>query len=496
MPFSTITKGDVGKTIVVLAKVEHIHQTSGPTLFKLFDGTAHFVAKAFLNPGERAYPKIEKDMVVEVELRIQEYEGKLEGGIASMGYKDAALFEQQLQKIRDAQVRVDSIPFLVPNEILEKLRERIEQAALLIKKAVVEKRQILLRHNADCDGYCGAVALERAILTLLYKHHNDDYAQWKFYKRLPSKAPFYSVTDGLLDVSSVANEVARGGKAPLLIIVDNGSGGEDVLSIKNMKVYSCPIIVVDHHFIKQDVVSEHVDVHINPYLVGGNSQLCAGMLSVELSRFIASVDVGHLAAVAGVGDKVESEEMKQYVALAGYPPDFIKKLALCIDYAAYYIRAEGRAYVHDLLGIDKERQKRMVELLYEDARSKMQQALAVAQHYVQIEKNGKTIAVLDLGSVSLMGEFPAFGKITGLVSDWLNESNKHVYVLGAAKDMIVLRVSKGEVFNLNDVVSILREKMQYACISGGGHERAGTIRFVAAAKDEVVDFVKGYISRS
>ena len=113
-----------------------------------------------------------------------------------------------------------------------------------------------------------------------------------------------------------------------------------------------------------------------------------------------------------------------------------------------------------------------------------------------IEKNGKTIAVLDLGSVSLMGEFPAFGKITGLVSDWLNESNKHVYVLGAAKDMIVLRVSKGEVFNLNDVVSILREKMQYACISGGGHERAGTIRFVAAAKDEVVDFVKGYISRS
>ena len=500
MTFSKLSRHDVGKTITVLARVEHIHQTAGPTLFKLYDGTAHFIAKAFLNPGERAYPKIEKEMVVEAVLRIQEYEGKLEGSISSMAYKDAALFEQHLEKLRDALVNVESIPFLVKHEIIEKLRGRIEQAALLIKKAIYDNRQILLRHNADCDGYCGAIAIERAVLKLLYAHHNDEYAQWKFYKRLPSKAPFYSVSDGFIDASSVANDAAKNGNAPLLIIVDNGSGEEDLLSIKNMRLYGCQVIVVDHHFIKKDVVSEHVDVHINPYLVGGNSQLCAGMLSVELSRFVSTENVSYLAAVAGTGDKVRSEEMDQYVAIAeqeGYPLDFIKKLALCIDYVAYYTRVEGRAYFDDLLGRDRERQKQMLSLLYADAWNKMQNALEAAKHYVTLEEqDGKTVAVLDLSSVSLVGEFPAFGKTTGLVSDWLNKSHERVYVLGLAKDMIVLRVSKGEIFNLNEIVSALKEKMPYALISGGGHERAGTIKFVAAAKDEVVEFVKGQIHRS
>lgn len=500
MTFSKLTKSDVGKTITVLARVEHTHQTAGPTLFKLFDGTAYFTAKAFLNPGERAYPKIEKGMVVEAVLRVQEYEGKLEGGITSIEYRDAALFEQHLEKMRNALVTVESIPFLVRCEAIEKLRSRIQDAAYLIKKAIYDSRQIFLRHNADCDGYCGAIAIERAILKLIHEHHDNDYAQWKFYKRLPSKAPFYSTSDGFIDVSSVANDAAKNGNAPLLIILDNGSGEEDLFSIQHMKLYGSQVIVVDHHFIQHDVVSSQVDVHINPYLVGGNSQLCAGMLGVELSRFISSTNFNYLAAVAGIGDKVQSEEMDKYVALAemeGYNLDFIKKLALCIDYAAYYARGEARAYFDDLLGADRGRQKQMVSLLYTHARKKMDELLKAAQHYTSAEACGeKLIAMLDLSSIAVMAEFPAFGKITGLVSNWLNENHEKAYVLGVAKDMIVLRVSKSEAFNLNDLVSALKEKMPHALVSGGGHERAGTIKFVCAAKGEVLEFVKEYISSS
>ena len=498
MTFNKLTSSDVGKTITVLARVEHIHQTAGPTLFKLFDGTAYFTAKAFLSPGERAYPKIEKGMVVEAVLRLQEYEGKLEGGIASIEYRDAALFEQHLEKLRNTLVTVESIPFLVRCDVIENLRSRIQDAAYLIKKAIYDNRQILLRHNADCDGYCGAIAMERAILKLIDAHHDDDYAQWKFYKRLPSKAPFYSVSDGFVDTSIVANDAAKNGGAPLLIILDNGSSQEDLFSIQHMKIYGCQVIVVDHHFIQHDVISEQVDVHINPYLVGGNSQLCAGMLGVELSRFVSSVNVNYLAAVAGIGDKVQSEEMEKYVAIAaleGYDLDFIEKLALCIDYAAYYARGEARAYFDDLLGADRDRQEQMISLLYTHARQKMDDLLKAAQHYLSVEKHdGKLIAVLDLSTVSVMGEFPAFGKITGLVSNWLNEKHGKVYMLGVAKDMVIVRVSKSELFNLNDLVFSLKEKMPYALISGGGHERAGTIKFVAAAKDEVFEFVKGYLS--
>lgn len=498
--FKTITSADIGKVISVLARIESIHQTSGPTLFTLSDGETTFAAKAFLKPGQRAFPDVEKGDIVFAALRIQEYEGVLEGSIVAMEPRTSAEFEAVLGKHQASKVAVKSIPFLVQSVVLEKMRSRFEEAAALIKQAIYKDRPILIRHNADCDGYSGAMALEHAILPLvLAEHGNDNYAQWRYYRRAPSRAPFYSVGDVLLDLGNIANELSKGSKAPLVIILDNGSGAEDVPAIRAVQAYECPVIIVDHHFLKEDLAQ--VDVHINPYLVGHDSQISAGMLGVELARFVHNTVAGvaYLPALAGIGDKTQSSEMDQYRALAereGFTFDFLKQLAICIDFVAYYLRSvEARGLIDDLFGRDGARQKALVSLLYANASQKIQEILAPVKHYTRVIQSGeKHIAVIDLAKICSFGDFPPMGKVTGAASDWLNITYSHVYVLGVADDMIVLRVSATEVvFNLNTLVSVLREKMPFAAISGGGHERAGTIKFVAAAKDEVVEFVKGYI---
>jgi RecJ-like exonuclease len=498
--FNTITSADIGKAIDILVRVEDIRQTSGPTLFTLFDGETNFSAKAFLKPGQRAFPDVEKGDVVLAVLRIQEYDGTLEGSIVAMESRDAAAFEKVVTEMQAKKAAVESIPFLVRSEALEKMRARFEEAAALIKQAIYEDRPILVRHNADCDGYSGAMALERAIMPLVVAHHGgDNYAQWRFYRRAPSRAPYYSMNDVLLDLSSIANDLAKGGKAPLVIILDNGSGEEDVVSIRAVQAYGCQVIIVDHHFLEKDLAQ--VDVHINPYLVGHDSQISAGMLGVELARFvnIKASGVAYMAALAGVGDKTQSAEMDQYRKIAereGFTLEFLKQLAVSIDFVAYYLRSvEARGLIDDLFGRDAGRQKALVSLLYGSASRKIQEILVPVKHYTHvIEHGGKNIAVIDLAKICSFGDFPPMGKVTGAASDWLNTTYSHVYVLGVADDMIVLRVSATEVgFNLNKLISALREKMPFASVSGGGHERAGTIKFVAAAKDEVVEFVKRYI---
>ena len=77
-----------------------------------------------------------------------------------------------------------------------------------------------------------------------------------------------------------------------------------------------------------------------------------------------------------------------------------------------------------------------------------------------------------------------------MVSDWLNEEPKKVYVIGISNEMAVIRVSHEEPFKLHEIINNLKDIL---LISGGGHERAGTIKFLPASKDEVVERILEYI---
>ena len=58
-------------------------------------------------------------------------------------------------------------------------------------------------------------------------------------------------------------------------------------------------------------VDDYVDVHVNPYLVGGDSSITAGALAVEIAKMIypeVQDKLLHLPGIAAVGDHACSNE--------------------------------------------------------------------------------------------------------------------------------------------------------------------------------------------
>ena len=151
---------------------------------------------------------------------------------------------------------------------------------------------MFLRHDADCDGYSSAICMERAILGFMDEVTGDENLKYQNYKRAPSRAPFYEYEDAQKDMAYwLRDKVKNAAKPPLVIITDNGSTEEDILGYKQVKLYDCPIVVLDHHYPGEldengKVAVDHiVDGHINPYLEGFDSNVCSGMLGYEMARF-------------------------------------------------------------------------------------------------------------------------------------------------------------------------------------------------------------------
>ena len=116
----------------------------------------------------------------------------------------------------------------------------------------------------------------------------------------------------------------HGQKLPLLVLLDNGSTEEDVAALRHSKVYGIESVVVDHHYPGEvengrALIDDYVDIHVNPYLVGGDSQLTAGALAVELAGMInpdVRDKIRHFPGIAAVGDHAECMEVDQYLKIA------------------------------------------------------------------------------------------------------------------------------------------------------------------------------------
>ncbi|MBN2881826.1 hypothetical protein JXM83_07290 [Candidatus Woesearchaeota archaeon] len=501
-----ITKEKIGQRFIIKGRVENIVQTSGPTLFMLFDGTASITAKAFIKAGERAYQEINKTDVMEATVEIREHNNELEAEIHSCKKSLAQDFNQLVLERVNRLAKPENPEFMIKSDILEKLRPKFLNAAFEIKKAIMEKRPIIVRHHADCDGYCAGIALERAILPLV-QEHNDERDAWRLYKRAPSKAPFYEYMDVTKDLAFALEDMEKFGlKEPVIILADNGSTHEDVLAIKKLSIYGCKVIVIDHHYPgdvadEKSEVDEFVIAHVNPYLVGGDSNLCAGMLCTEIARFIhkESDNIKFLPGLAGTSDRCKGSEYEQYLKIAedkGYTLEQLRNTAECVDFEAHYLRfVESRSLVNDLLGRDRDKQKDLIDLLIKDINKRKEQQLIVAKHYCKVEQIGSIkIVEVDAARITNRGDYPAVGKTVGMLHDSFND--KRVITLGLGEDFITIRIGDEINANINKIVEHLQKEKPHTFAEGGGHEHAGTIKFVPAAFSEIVNFTKEEIKKS
>ncbi|HMK54371.1 MAG TPA: OB-fold nucleic acid binding domain-containing protein, partial [Methanobacteriaceae archaeon] len=324
-PITTLSSRDKGKNIRLVGEVIQIQQTSGPTIFTVSDETGITWAAAFDQPGERMYPHILTGHMVEVLGEVSLHGGKIQIEseiIERLTGTEATETRKLIDEALDKRAEPESTSLLQESPTLEKLRPLLAQAAQSIRRAVLDGRSILVRHHADADGICAGVAVEKAVIPLLKEFNPANDAEWHYFRRSPSKAPFYELEDVVKDLSFALEDQERHGqKLPLIVLLDNGSTEEDILALMKVKVYDMEIVVVDHHYPGEVVdgrvaVDDYVDVHVNPYLVGGDSQITAGALAVELAGMInpeVRERINHLPGIAAVGDHARSAEAENYI---------------------------------------------------------------------------------------------------------------------------------------------------------------------------------------
>lgn len=512
--FDKLTSRDVGNTFSARGKVTVVKQTSGPTLMILDDGTKTFTFKAFVKPGVRAYSEIEIGDLVSVKAVLNRRMDTIEGEVKDMkklSENEAKSFEEDIKKLNEEKYRPVTTEFSIKSPVLEALKPRFVHVAAMIRQAVMERRPIILRHDADCDGYSSAICIEKAIINLMDDvSGGDKLLQYQNYKRAPSKAPFYEYEDAVKDMAYwLRDKVKNGAKAPLVIITDNGSTEEDILGYRQVKLYDCPIVVVDHHFpgeVKDGkaIVDSIIDGHINPYMEGFDSNVCSGMLGYELARFIheKTENPVMIPAMAALLDHVDGDEKDTYVKLAekeGYSEEYMRKLGAIVYLQSHYIRFnESREFVQDIFGANKKVQESLVEMLYPEIEKMYAKVCAIGKHYSKVTDMGSFyLCEFDGEKGTARGQFPAVGLSTNQIHAMFEEDlDKPVVTMTEGSTFLTIRV--GDDIKGFSVPSFCTEwidkKIPHTGAEGGGHEHAGSIKFVEYAREEVIATFKEYLA--
>ena len=491
----------VGKTVAIEGEIAQIKQTSGPTIFTIIDETGTQNAAAFVEAGVRAYPEVELENIVKVigEVMMRNNQLQIEvDAISVLTGDDEAAVKARIEKALDLRSEPEDIPLLVKSEVIEKLRPEMKKVAKLIRKAVFTSQPIILRHHADADGICSAVAIEQAVVALIRESGGDFDADYFLFKRAPSKAPFYEIEDITRDLDFSLKDHARyGQKMPLVLLTDNGSTEEDEPAYKIASVYDIPFVVIDHHH-PDATIDKYLLAHVNPYHVGGDFGITAGMLGTEVARLInPKVEplIRHLPAVAGVGDRSEAPERALFLMLVRdqYPEEACKDIALALDYEQFWLRFnDGREIVKDILNIsgNTARHKKLIALLVDGANTMIEDQMSASMPHVvpRVLSNGAHCFLLDVEIHAHKFTFPPPGKTSGEVHDRLCRAHagKPVVTIGFGPDFAVLR-SRGVLMNIPRMVRELKVEIPGGGISGGGHLVVGSIKFVEGMREVVLE---------
>lgn len=511
-----------GRMVRINGEVQQIQQTSGPTIFIIRDESATAEIAAFDKAGERSYAEIELGDFVQVVGEVNEHGGKTQIESSSMVKLDAKNANKLHNLIDDAlnkKAEPKHVDFLVKSDVLNRLKPKMREAARRIRRAILDGRTILIRHHNDADGICSGVAMEKAVIPLIEEINPSNDAQYYYFKRSPSKAPFYELEDVVKDLSFALEDQERHGqKLPLIVLLDNGSTEEDIVALMQAKIYDIEVVVIDHHspgeLLTKEVkdgeifgatvaVDEYVDCHVNPYLVGGDSQLTAGAISAEVAHLInpdVKEQIKHLPAVAALGDRADCGEVCQYLEIAnekGFTKDHLAKIAECVDFEAYFLRfMNGRGIMDTILAVDNlDKHEKMIDALYKEYQKRVDTQLKAALPNIKRTRfdNGIYFNIIDVEKYAHKFTFPAPGKTCGFVHDKvINELgiDKPIVTLGHGPDFGVFRatdaVNEQYGFNVNEIVSEMMEKVPQAGIDGGGHECAGSIKYIEGLGQEVL----------
>ena len=491
----------IGRNVTIEADVVQIKQTSGPTIFTICDDSGVEDAAAFTEAGVRSYPEVNLGDIVRVfgEATRRNNQMQIEvSGMQVLKGEEADNVRSRINRALEARAEPPEVTPLVKSDVIDALWPEMRKLAKIVRRAVLTQQPIIIRHHADADGICAAVSVETAVTQFIRDNGGDPDQDNFLLRRSPSKAPFYEIEDVTRDLDMMLKDNVRfGQKLPLILLMDNGSTEEDMPSYKMTEVYGLDVIVADHHH-PDDTIDKYLLAHVNPYHVGGDFGVTAGMLGTEIARLInpaVESRILHFPAVAGVADRSEAPELNSYLALIDgkYTRDECKDMALSLDYEQYWLRFnDGREIVKDILNINNapERHAKLVNLLVTEANLAIEDQMNTMMPHVHDQKltSGANLFLADVEMFAHRFTFPPPGKSSGEVHDILCKKyvNEPVVTLGLGPDFAVIR-SRGVRMNIPQMVRSMRDEMPGAGISGGGHLVVGSIKFVEGMRAQVIE---------
>ncbi|MFP4568069.1 MAG: DHH family phosphoesterase [Candidatus Woesearchaeota archaeon] len=398
---------------------------------------------------------------------------------------------QNFDDILNKKSEVERKEFSIQSDRFEKMQEKFYEIAKRIRYAILNNEPILIRHHNDSDGINSGLAIEQACKLFMNKSGiNPDYNLY----RSPSKAPFYEVADVFKDITLAKRLTGYNQKKPLILVLDNGSTPEDVFAFKTLKSMGFEAIVIDHHnpvIIENGKTSvcPYLSHHLNPYIYGLDSKTSAGMLCYEVARFIDK-DFNNplMPAIAGISDRCDIPETDKYIANTNKTREELAKIGVAIDYLAYQMKFDPGKGLFEEVYTNTELVKMINEKVREGAQTQLQSTLP----YLRVQEiNGITLSWIDLEKYTLRFTYPTPGKVIGMIHDEvsLGRENAPVMSLGILSDMIIIRATK-PILPVQEIMQTLQKELPEANVDGGGHEMAGTIKFVQAHGHNILEKIK------
>jgi RecJ-like exonuclease len=456
----------------------------GPVIFVITDGFG------FIDAVTKESDFLTDD-VVDLAGKVSERAGKLQ--IEIDGIRKSS---KDFDKIIDEISTPKRTTFSIKSDRYDKLKPYFLSISKRIRKAIFDNQPIIIRHHADSDGIIAGICIEQSCFLLMKKIGiNPDYNLY----RNPSKAPFYEKGDVLRDLISANRMITFGQKKPLIIILDNGSTPEDVFSLRMLHITGYECIVIDHHnpiilHNKKTAVCKYLSLHLNPYMEGFDGKTSAGMLAYEIGRFVnEEFDNPILPAIAAISDRCDIDETKRYIENSKSTKEHITDIGVAIDFLAYHLRFDSGEGVFEKLFENKE----LVEMINEEVRKGVETQLQSALPYLRTQEiNGVIFSYIDLEKYTLRFTYPTPGKVTGMIHDTVavGKENTPVITVGYVSDMIIIRATM-PILPVSEIIKSIRHTIPEANVDGGGHECAGTIKFVSAHLSTVLENIKQQIRK-
>jgi len=477
----------IGQTVRLEAVVTGVRQTSGPTIFELQDETGTVDCAAFVEAGVRAYPEVEAGDHVQLDGEVRERRGELQVETERLEVLDeeaAARVESRMEGAIEAEASAAEVEPLAEDSAVEATLPDARDAATAIRRAVIEHRPVIVRHDATVDGYLAGAAIERATLPLVREEHSQADAPYHYFDRRPLEG-VYTMDDATKDVTRMLSARDRHDeKLPLVVFAATGTTRDSFDGFELLSIYGAERVVVDGGG-ADGAVADAVGTVVNPSLAGAETDTTATALATAVAVHVnddVRADLGHLPAVS-----VWEDAPEPYAALAeetGYPADRRARLQEAIALAAHYQSYEDkRELVTDLL-FGGDATAGLVEQVSDQFTEKLDLEIETAEANLERRsEGGVAFRVLDTAAFTHKYDFPP----TELLLEELHRRNRDgaFVTLGADEDEILLRSTMD--VDVREVADRVAEAVPDAGVAARGGENR--IEFVAGERDRVLDAV-------